>query len=258
MSREHISSAFNLIKFFVTGKSKVVYVELPVDVFKEHLDFNAEDVLSSHLNIAASIDISLYDEFIRDYEIFWSSNVSDEINSLRFLLKLGWLIKDIKSNGMINPIQLLQSGRGKYKAHPGSARAIVTSYIVPIDTIKCIYVWDATLDPNPIMLNYPHLIIRNPIKFLNLFLKISKFKILTERLTSTSTNDAYFNSAKDGLRAAHSTYNLNLITTKDIKLSEQEIRNKIFLKDILEFSDRNTCALGGVKFIRHNNRWTKQ
>ena len=253
-----INSIFNLLTFFLTSNSKVIHVELPVDVLKSHLDINVENTVSSYLDIASSIDIETYDNFITEHSVFWENIGSPQTRALRFLLKLGWLTQDIKKHGMINPMQLLQTANGKYKIHPGAARAIVASYIMPSSTIKCYYVWDSLLDPNPFVLEYPHTVISNPFKFLKLFSKTSKFKIVTTTLTEVSTETDTIKPAKDGLVSAHNTFSLNFITTRDSSHWATKIRNKLFFKDIISFPNADTCILSGVKFIKINYQWIKE
>ena len=254
----HFNSIRKLLIFFATSKSKVIYVDLPVEVFKSYLDIDVEDTVSSYLNAASSLDIETYDSFIQEHDIFWTNLGSPQTKALRFLLKLGWLTRDIQKRGMLNPMQLLQTANGKYKVHPGSARTIVASYIMPNDIIKCYYVWNPLLDPTPFILSYPHTVIKNPFQFLKLFSKTSKFRVLTATLSNTSIDNNFFHHAKLGLEAAHNYFNLEFITTRDSSHWTTDIRNKIFFKDIISFPDRNTCILSGVKFTKLNNKWIKE
>jgi hypothetical protein len=225
-------------------------------VFRKKLDVDAESLISSYINIAQYTDLSQYDNLMAEDDTFWSIEEPSHINkSLRYLLKLGWLTNSIRNEGLANPIQLLQSKNNKYIAHPGTARAIVVSYLYPVKTIRCFYVWDKDIDPTPSFLYYPHRIIKSPLSFYKLFDKRSKyFEIFTTTLTEKSTSNDYLNFAVDALKIVEPHFNLAFLTVKE-KYHWSEIRNQVFFKDIISFPDNNTCILGGVKFNKINNKW---
>lgn len=257
MSRIFIESIVSLTRFLLTSKSKILYVELPLDVFRKKLDVDAESQVSSYINIAQYTDLSQYDSLISEDETFWSKESSSFGKSLRYLLKLGWLTNDLRNNGLSNPIQLLQSKNGKYIAHPGTARAIVASYIYPIDTIKCFYIWDQDIDPAPPFLYYPHRIIKNPVAFYKLFGKRGGyFRIFTETLTQEPITDEYFRFVSDALKTTESKFKLDFLTVRD-NYHWDEIRNRLFFKDVINFPDSTTCFLSGVKFVKVNNQWVR-
>jgi hypothetical protein len=221
------------------------------------LDVDVETTVSCYIDLAQHTDLSIYDSFITDEDSTWSDKHSERTNALRYLLKLGWLTLDIKKHGLKNSIQILQSANGKFIAHPGTARAIVASYIHPIDIIKCFYIWDQNIDPDPFVLLYPHKIIRTPRAFFKMFNKRSTlFKISTTQLIEQSSKSDYFKLAFDALKTVKPTFSLDFLTVRDPS-HWKDIRNNILFKDIISFSDNDTCILGGTKFTKINNKWTR-
>jgi hypothetical protein len=249
---------WNLISFYTFNKSsKIVYIELKADELADLLDIDVKKTVSDYISLAFSTDLNSLDEFTKD-EFFWSKSVANR--PFKYLLKLGWLVKDIREMGLKNPIQLLQSGKGKYKVHPGSARAIVVSYILPVSTIRCFYVWDKKLDPTPFFYNRPFRILSNPKNFYDLFDKDFSFKhfVILKSKISETTSDQYFNFVKTGLQECYDKFNLNFITVRDSSHWDNSIKDKVHLYEIINFTDKRTCYLSGVKFVFKNNMWIKE
>ena len=180
-------------------------------------------------------------------------------NEERKILKLGWLIQDIKSNGVKNPIQLIKSGQ-KYFCHPGTDRVLVTSYIYPIE-IEGFYLWYRDLDPHPFILDYKHRPINNFIEFLNLFVKNKTFKFyittLNENLDTSDKDskqsNAVFDTAKRCFLKTRSKFNYYFITYFD-KVQWSETAS-MSLGDVIYFINESECVYGNVKFLKKNNQW---
>lgn len=255
--RRHFNTIKHLISFFYND-GKILYTELPPDVFAEKLDINFQKSVSFYINLAQSSDLVEMDKFIEGQDLFWKLTTSEYMRSMKFLLSLGWVINDLKNQGLENPIQLLQSGNGKYIAHPGSKRSIAVGYIYPINKIKCFYVWDKKLDPNPFLLEHNYQIINNPFKFYKLFKKSNRFEIMREQVTDNSQLASYFSFVLDGLKQCHSSFSLNFITIKDSGHWVDHIKHKIFFRDIISFPEKDVCILSGIKFTKSGNDWIRE
>jgi hypothetical protein len=245
--------------FFLNKKSKVVYFDISSDELFAYTSVNVIQEVSNYIETLRQSDLNYIDQLALQSDFWDGKDWSPQYRHLRYLLKLGWVIKDIKENGTNNPIQLLQAADNKYIAHPGTARLLVLSYIIPTDRVKIFYVWDNFLDQDPFFCNRPYTEITNPISFLKIFKKSKDFMIkattLTDKLICEDGGKyAYFEIANNSLKLAHCTYSLDFITCIDPNHWESHIKHKIFFKDIISF-DNNKCTFGGVKFTKINDIW---
>jgi hypothetical protein len=69
-SRSHFANFKNLISFFY-NKGKILYAELPPEVFAEKLDINFQKSVSYYINLAQNTDLAEMDEFIEEQDLFW-------------------------------------------------------------------------------------------------------------------------------------------------------------------------------------------
>lgn len=255
----NLKNIFFTIWFFLNKRSKIIIAEIPSEILIAHLDIDPIKFVSDQIDIAKNSNLDQIDKFAST-DNFWEGQYwPDKYSHLQYILKLGWLIKDIKETGASNPLQLLQSGNNKYIAHPGTARLLVLSYILPSDKVKIIYVWDTQLDPRPFILDYTYKEIRNPFIFLQQFKKNKNLLIKTTNLTENticndSTKYAYFSIAQKGLIKTHNTFCLDLISNIENSHWGTHIKHKVYFKDIITFYD-NHCELGGVKFTKTNGLW---
>ena len=177
----------------------------------------------------------------------------------RKILKLGWLINDIKINGVTNPIQLIKSGT-KYFCHPGSDKILVTSYICPRD-IEGIYLWYKEIDNSPFLLDYQHKKITNFLQFSNLFHKSSSFKFCSTKINTEldtsdrdiATSNAVFDTAKTCFLKTTNDFDFDFITYSD-KIQWSSTKD-MKLKNIIQFVTDTECLYGGVTFLKKNNYW---
>jgi hypothetical protein len=225
-----------------------------------HIDIDPIQDVSYYIDLATNSDLAYVDNLMSKKKLWkiWN-DWPQEYESLKYLLKLGWLIKDIKQNGVDNPIQLLQTENGKYIAHPGTARLLILSYILPSEKIKVLYVWNKELDPTPFFNQMPYQTINNAWVFLNLFKKSNNFTIKAACLKETTVcvdgyKYFYFKLATDSLKKIHKTFNLDFITFIDNGHWASNIKDKIYFRDIISFGN-NCCRLGGINFIKINNKW---
>jgi hypothetical protein len=245
--------------FFLNKKSKVVYFDISSDELFAYTDINIIKKVSNYIEILRETDLIYIDQLAAQSNFWDGEDWPTQYNHLRYILKLGWLIKDIKENGTNNPIQLLQSSNNKYIAHPGTARLLVLSYIVPTDRVKIFYVWDSLLDRDPFFCNRPYTEITNPFLFLKMFKKSKNFRIkattLTDKLICEDGGKyAYFEIANNSLKLLHNTYSLDFITCIDTNHWVSNIKHKTFFKDIISFQG-NRCIFGGVGFTKINDIW---
>ena len=176
------------------------------------------------------------------------------------ILKLGWLIRDIKNNGVKNPVQLIKSGE-KYFCHPGTDKILVLTYIYPRE-IEGFYLWYKDIDPNPLILDVPHFKIRNFIKFINLFNKSSTFKFYSIEMNKNldtgdknnpTVSNAVFRSAKSCFLKTSDNFNYDFITYFDRVQWSSTASMK--LNHVINFVNDSECIYGDVKFLKKNNCW---
>jgi hypothetical protein len=240
-------------RYFINNNNQIISFEITGNELKQYLDTQSD--LSSFINVAKYSNLDFYDTFIADDDNFWLSTVSSHGKTLRTTLKMAWLTKSITENDLKNPLQLLQSGPGKYICHPGSSRVLILTEIFPEKKIKCFYVWNELLDKNPFMLDYPNTRINNVFSFLSMFKKTFRFRVKTQILKSTQTYTGYFKYVYESLKKSHNEFYLNFITFSDSGHWADEIRGKLFFRDLISFPDADTCIFGGVKLVQHNNIW---
>jgi hypothetical protein len=256
---ELIRSAVDLSWFFLNKKSKVVSFDISSSELFSCIDIDIVQEVSNCIELARHTDLDLIDNLARQTNFWSDEDWPAEYDHLRYVLKLGWLIKDIASHGARNPIQLLQSDNNKYIAHPGTARILVLSYILPRDKVKVFYVWDPVLDPEPFFHNQPYKEITNAFTFLSMFNKTNRFEIKATTLNDSlicedGTEHCYFKIANDSLKRLHTNYSLDFITCLDTNHWFSDIKYKTFFKDIISFHT-NKCVFGGVGFTKINDIW---
>jgi hypothetical protein len=207
------------------------------------------------------------------------SYVSNLINTRdKRLIKLAWLIQELKNKPQNNPLQLLKYGT-KYQCHPGTDRAVVLCYILEKPTVTGFYLWYPEIDQTPIVLDYDYTIISNPFTLLSKFKIDNLFLFLSINLDnnleildisdSVKNNDmdikinithirasknAIFRIAKKCFTQTVSKFNVRFLTYAD-KSHRAGILDSIHLDDILIFTNENTCYLAGIRFDRVNNLW---
>jgi hypothetical protein len=251
---------YNLFYFFLFNKrSKIVKFQISADLLYAYLHVDPIHVISERIEFARNCNLEYLDSLMSADE-FWKKDWPKEYKPLEYLLKIGWLVEDIRKNGIQNPIQLIQSGPNKYALHPGTARSIVVTYLIPQKSIPVFYVWDTALDPCPFLLDHEYEIVNNYRSFLKMFKRSSSFKILTCRLTETlNCSDggdyAYFDLAQKNLKRSHGSFDLNFITVQDIGHWQNQIKQTVYFKNLIEFTDDNTCIFAGLCFVKINEKW---
>ena len=254
-----ITSIESLIWFFLIKKSELIQFEVSSAELFAFLDIDPADAVSNAIELASNYDLDTIDKLASENNFWNNEDWPQEYEDLKYTLKLGWLINDIRQNGINNPIQLIQTNNGKYIAHPGTARALVLAYLLPRERIKVLYVWNKDLDPNPFFVHIPYQTISTISSFLKMFKKSINFKVKAAPLSETTEcidgyKYFYFKLAVDSLKKTHEVFNLNFITFIDDDHWLSKIKHKIYFKDIISFS-KNHCNLSGINFKKVNNRW---
>ena len=226
---------------------KVIYFKVPTAVMVSYLDY---DVVSRTSELIEKVR-TLTTEEKQDFE------------KTRLLLKLGWLIEDIKERGVITPFHLINSGK-KYHCFQGTIRLLVTTYIKPSEFIEGYFLWYPDIDSNPFILDYDHREITSPIAFVKMF-KFKSTVLSYTRLSNNldvsdtasknrTTSLARFRHAKVCFEKTIGTYDVPFITGADSEHWEV-IRGHIDLDDIIKFKGEDECILSNVRFKKINERW---
>lgn len=237
--------------FYLVKKCKVLYFEVPPELLLGILNYDIIYTVSLKIESAQNTDLDI--ELTEDLK---------NIDDLKEILKIGWLIQDIKKHGMKNPLQLVRRG-DLYFCHPGTNRVLVSCYIVPEKNIRGIYLWYKDLDPDPLLLPYSKEI-KNPFKFISLYTKSKKFKFVCKNITNDlDTSDkeigdlaegnAMFNMIKRCFQETTKTPNHLFLMGWD--RIQWEKTKGMKLKDVIQFIDENTCIYGGIKFIKKKGTW---
>lgn len=246
--------------FFLRKKCAILYFEIPPDILMGFLEYDIIKTVS--IKIEEAEKVNLNQPLTMDLP---------NIDSLKEILKLGWLINDIRTKGVKNPVQLIKRGN-LYFCHPGTSRLLVQSYILPENKIKGIYLWYKDLDPDPFIL--PHSkYITNPFKFISLYSKNKQLKFVCEKITNdlnvsdiekgscenilgwdTSDRAMFFTIKKCFQKSTTNPNHLFIMGWDTIQW--EETKNMV-LSDIISFPDKNTCIFGNVKFNKKNNNWVK-
>lgn len=241
--------------YFVKSNNIILAFDTTAAELLEYLDISPATDISSYIDIAKASDLNFYDTYIADNDDFWTYEISPHNKILRTTLKLAWLTKTINENGLINPLQLLQTGSNKYICHPGSGRILILAHIFPEKNIKCFYVWNKKLDKTPVFLKYPYTKINNVFSFLRMFKKSHRFRVNTFTLSTEVQVPKWLRYAKESLASAHTDFYLEFITIRDNWFRSDEVRGKLFFRDLIEFKDDTHCIFGGIHLIKTNNLW---
>lgn len=251
-----VSNAYQLLKFFVIKKHcKLIYFRVPTSVLFSYLDYNIINTVSDRIEFAATLDLNNIPKQF-DEDMYLDSYGT---NQVKHLIKLGWLISELESNKIDNPVQLLKSN-DKYFCHPGTDRLIVATYIRPIEYVEGFYIWYSDIDKDPFILDYDYHEITNPISFAKLFKYSKSFKfrsaILTDTLDVSDGNGyAILHTAKTCFEKTTKNFECAFLSYND--KMQLDNMNKLTLSDVISFPDRDTCIFSNVTFKKKNGRWIR-
>jgi hypothetical protein len=261
---KRILSNFKQIKQFYKNKknTKVIYFEVPTDVIYGHIKYDMFKTVSNLIENAKKYDLNEVDGNIKKY---FNDDWPDDKRDLKILLKLLWLIKDLKKNQIKTPFQLLFFGN-HYMFHPGTTRILVASYLLPQKCIKGFYIWNQNIDNNPFILDYYHEEIKNPLKFLLLFSFFIPFRLkylrLTEKINCNDSidfqnNNRMFQMAQNGFLQHKTKFEVDFLTFHQ-STHWNKIKKGFYFRDNLKFHDEENCTLVGLKFKKINDNWVLQ
>lgn len=255
--KRRITNSLFVIYFLARRKSKIIKFEIPSEVLMDKSAIDIPELINYYITLAEYTKLDYYDDVIlsESTDIFWTKWATRYSTELRTILKLGWLTNEIRTKGIDNSLQLLQSDNGKYICHPGNSRLLVVTYICPQPIVTGFYVWDPDLDPDPFILNYPHRELKNLREITQLYkTKSNRFKIIFSKLAEKDNNPSCTNLAVNELLKFNDTFSLDFLTMFDNSHWENNIKGKLFFKDVISF-DGNNCIFGGIKFVKCNNKW---
>jgi hypothetical protein len=162
-----------------TGRVEIVYFEAPSKLLLSLMDKDAIDYFNTCTMSGLSYIIDLYSGVSDETKDFfvneschedWYPWVSEDNYHCYQLVKVAWLLRDIRKNGQQAPIHFMKSVEC-YQCHPGSDKKYAMMLLDPLQTIKCFYTWYPEIDPNPWHKNYPHRKITNIDEFVSIFEK---------------------------------------------------------------------------------------
>ena len=243
-------------------RPKILHCRIPSSVLLAYLEDNIFESLSRILDSGIDINLDYIDKHLKagkelvqryPFEKEW---LPTDFYTVRRLLKLGLVTKELKTNGQLNPIQLiLGSTDGKYLVHPGVVRTLVMMGVLDFNEIDVMYVWDKHLDPDPFVLDY----IVNEIDTVEYFYKIHKhqeFGIFQQTITHSTTPDNQYSELQVTAlqkRLLGTKYQYNFLCTMDFWT--KKVEQHVIFKDVLEYQSKTQCTLYGYKFVKEHNYW---
>jgi hypothetical protein len=249
------NNIIHTVKFFKKKQCKVIFFKVPSSVMYSYIDYDMISYVSNEIDKAQSLieelentDQSTNDPLLHNHP-------------LRILIKLSYLINELRHKEMYNPVQLIKSGETKYLCHPGICRITVATYIEPTEFISGFYLWYPAVDDNPFILDYEYWEVTNPFAFLFNFKFNKSLHIEHRRITNNldvSTDDTTlsgFFTAKRCFDKTIDVYDYQFLTFHDAVHWDAIINSGISLKDIITFKNATACDLSGIKFKKINNIW---
>lgn len=192
----------------------------------------------------------------------------DDLYACYRLFKLAWLAEDIATKNVQEaPVQIFWNNRG-YLCHPGSDKRLVITYLQPMESIRCFYIWYPELDPEPWHLTHEHNEVNTIQEFVDLFYRcdhptfnfgvytatyengdghwsdphINAFGRGTLRTLKKELKDPNFYATFEHLSYRDAVHRHGMIERKDII-------NTIYL------DDNNIFHMGEFKFVNENGIW---
>lgn len=264
LTLKRLFSNYKEIKKFLNNskETKIIYFELDSKILFAHLKYDIFSTVSNLIESAKNHNLKEVDLKIKQY---LNDDWPENIHNLKLLLKLIWLIKNLRNTEVKNPFQLLFCGDG-YFCHPGTTRLLVSCYLLPTKKIKGFYLWNKNLDKNPFILNYYHKEIKNSFYFLKIFSFLAPFKIkylkLSEKTDCSDSDDLensnrMFQMAQKCFLEYNDTFEIDFLTFHQ-SIHWEKIKKGIYLNDNITFHSEDFCTLAGINFKKINNFWIKQ
>lgn len=253
-----LQNAFKVICWFLFKKkaARVIFFKIPSSVLYSYLDLDIPQTITARLD-------TIYQQKLFDLDIDTMLNDDRYYHNIKRIAKISWIITSLNKNGLENPIQLLQSSSGKYFCHPGTDRAMVLTYIVPVEEICGFYIWYQDLDPEPFVLDYTHMEISNPFKFLQKFKYNKNFSfksiVMHEKLDVSDkiNGNAIFSTAKGCFCKISNQFCKNFLTYYD-STQWKEISTVTNLAQLVNFKNTAECTIADVTFKKIDDHWIPQ
>ncbi len=228
------------------------------------MEFDIIETVSELISNIEQYNILELDEKLKNTDI---KEWSDDAEKLRLLIKLGYLINEIRNEGTLSLYQLIK-GKNKYFVHPGTTRILISTYLLPEKTIKGFYLWNEQFDDRPFIIDYHHKEIKNWFDLLTLssFKYPSRFKyiMLTEKTDCNDVDSLSIKSNRPFLFAQKqfssilNQYEIPFLTFHN-STHWKNINKKILFSDVIKFINDKECVLSGIKFKKYDNGlWIKE
>lgn len=253
-----------VIKEFLKNKRKLklLYFEIPNEIAYSYIRFDSIQTVSNLISNVQKYNIKELDSLVESKNVYeWP----DDILDLKLLLKLGWLINDIREHGNLTLYQLIK-GKDHYYVHPGTTRYLISTYILPEKYLKGIYVWDQDIDPEPFILGYKHKELSSLLDIIKLcnFNYPSRFRymILTNETNCQDIEDSSvlsnrpFLFAQENFSTISEKFEIPFLTFHN-STHWHKINKKILFSEIIKFTSDTECLLSNIKFKKINNLWIK-
>lgn len=192
----------------------------------------------------------------------------DDLYACYRLFKLAWLARDIaRQDTQEAPVQVFWNSRG-YLCHPGSDKRLVITYLQPLESVRCFYIWYPELDPEPFHHTIEHTVISDTQQFIDLFYRADHPTMNFGVYTATYENgegswsDPHINAFGRGtlrtlkqqlkdpsFRATFEHLSYRDAIHRHAMITEKDIINTIFL------DESNKFHLGDFSFTNVNGTW---
>lgn len=235
------------------ANSRLIHCKLPGELLPIISEFDYKDEVSRLLDLTTQIDLNQVDEKIKKGLVLRKYTDVDGVKGLRALLKLGFLIDDIRKTGQQNPVQLIL-GPVQYLMHPGTTRNLIFSYVEPPVQVSCLYCWDPVLDPDPVFLHYaPEWeFIRDAEHLISLHKSYKNYTAYHTVLTHNTPIEGTWELMLRGLHKRFGEFNTEMFTLDD-QWGRDELSNKFF-SDYISINE-DVITISGINFKKENQHW---
>ncbi len=182
MSITSKQNEINVRKFFdwmnKTNRANIVSFDISGLELKGLFDSDSADHYSGGLIYGLSELINKYktvSQKTKNNFIFnsdqgeWQLGGNNDYYNCYQLIKILWLIEDLRKVGQEAPMQLIKSIGAQYRCHPGSDKRYAMTLLEIFDSVRCFYIHYPELDPNPWHNTYPHKKIETVEEFIDMF-----------------------------------------------------------------------------------------
>lgn len=254
----------NVGKFFDNPNDSIVYkIKIPTDALYGLLDHDLAKTFSNHIDFAQTQDLNEIDANLNKYN---TSGWPSQLNCIRILYKIIWLLKDIERQGrIVTPFQFIKTQYG-YMVHPGTTKLLVSAYLNPIDIHEGFYVHSPQIDHEGLLLNYETGKIDKTEDFISLFdfdQFYFKFRTLSLSNRTKLKSHSYVPENYYSYYQTFKNVRYNTITYYDnydpVWVNELCNRDRFNnrLSDLINFTSNDTCVFYNIHLKKFNGIWIK-